>query len=113
MAPEYRYGYGKGGGRGRRRGRRCVESDPETTLFGPMNIPQGSVEFLDLGVEHVEALRLCDILGLTQEEASEKLGISRRTLWADLKEARMKVASALMEGKGIRIIAQVPVAIKE
>ena len=99
MAPEYRYSYRKGGGRGRRRGRRCIETVPGTTLFGPMNIPPGSVEFLELGVGHVEALRLCDILGLTQEEASEKLGISRRTLWADLKEARLKVASALMEGK--------------
>lgn len=75
--------------------------------FGPLNRPIDDIEFLEIGVEHIETLRLCDIDGLTQEEASERLGISRRTLWSDLKNARRIVARAIIEGKGIRVIDRV------
>jgi hypothetical protein len=109
MAPEYESGYGRRRmGPGRRRGRRKMESLPGANLFGPLNVPAASIDFIDMGAEHVEALRLCDILGLTQQEAAERLGVSRRTLWSDLKEAGAKVARALMEGRGIRIVGPVP-----
>jgi hypothetical protein len=108
MVPKDLYGHGRGrGGPGRRRGRRRIESLPGTNLFGPLNAPPGALTYLELGVEHVEVLRLCDIEGLTQQEAAEKLGVSRRTLWTDLKEARSRVARALTEGKGIRIVGQI------
>jgi len=56
-----------------------------------------------LTVPEVECLRLVDVLGLTQEEAAMEMGVSRKTLWNDLKEARRKVALALSEGKTIII----------
>lgn len=40
---------------------------------------------------------------MTQEDAAEKSGISRRTLWKDLHEARKKVADALVKGMIIEI----------
>jgi predicted DNA-binding protein (UPF0251 family) len=51
--------------------------------------------------EEMELLRLVDLEGLEQEEAAAKLGVSRRTAWRDLHEARRKVADALINGKNI------------
>ena len=53
--------------------------------------------------DELEILRLIDIEGLSQEEASEKMGISRRTLWRDLQETRKKCAEALIYGKKITL----------
>ncbi len=49
----------------------------------------------------LEAMRLVDLLGLKQYEAAEKMGISRTTLWRLLRNARRKVADALVNGKRI------------
>lgn len=69
--------------------------------FGPLcGRPDEVVVILP---EEVEALRLVDLSGLEQEEAARTLGISRKTLWRDLHEARTKVADALVNGKTIRI----------
>lgn len=57
-----------------------------------------------LSFDELEALRLVDLEGLYQEEAARMIGISRRTLWSDLKRARRKVVTALVEGRPIRII---------
>ena len=51
----------------------------------------------------LEALRLTDLEELTQEAAAERMGVSRRTFWNDLKSARVKVATALVKGLPIRI----------
>jgi Predicted DNA-binding proteins len=51
--------------------------------------------------EEIELLRLVDLEGLEQEEAAATLGVSRRTAWRDLHEARRKVADALIHGKNI------------
>ncbi len=53
----------------------------------------------------LEAIRLVDLDGLSQEEAALSMGVSRRTFWSDLKSARTKVARALVEGRPIRIEA--------
>lgn len=46
----------------------------------------------------IEILRLVDLEGLQQEAAASVLGISRKTLWRDLHEARRKVTDALVNG---------------
>jgi hypothetical protein len=53
--------------------------------------------------EELELLKLIDLNGLGQEEASAVMGVSRRTVWKDLHEARRKVADALIHGKRIEI----------
>lgn len=74
------------------------------TYFGPPGPPPregpGAVV---LTYAEVEALRLTDMEGLTQEEAADRMGVSRRTFWNDLKSAREKVATALVRGLPIRI----------
>lgn len=49
----------------------------------------------------VEALRLVDLEGLSQEEAGKEMGVSRGTVWRLLQSARKNVAKALTEGRPI------------
>ena len=58
---------------------------------------------ISLQPEEIELIRLIDLEGLEQEEAAEKLGVSRKTAWRDLHEARRKIADALVNGKGIEM----------
>lgn len=73
---------------------------PHETCFCPR---EEVLEEVRLRIEEVEALRLVDLLNRTQEEAAAEMGVSRKTLWKDLKSARKKVAEALTKGKRIKI----------
>ena len=85
---------------GRRRCRRWVEKMPFANYFMP-NIPYNGVVILY--IEEFEAFRLVDYLGLTQHEAAARMGISQKALWNDLRNARFKIADAIINGKAIRI----------
>ena len=56
-----------------------------------------------LTMDEVEALRLCDLEGRYHEEAAGEMKVSRPTLGRIIKEARRKVAEALIGGKALRI----------
>ncbi len=91
-------------GPGRRRGRRWITKIPETTYFRPLGIPPQEMNVTYLTLEELEALRLVDLEGLTQEEAAAQMGVSRKTLWNDLQSARKKVVTALVNGQAIHIM---------
>lgn len=74
---------------------------PDRTCFSPKG--SGEEGEIVLKVEEVETLRLVDLKNMTQEEAAQEMGVSRKTLWNDLKSARKKIAKALTQGKTIRI----------
>ena len=88
---------------GRRRCPRCISQLPNTTLFRPVGTPMGFLERVTLSFGELEALRLVDFDGMDQEEAAERMCVSRRTLNSDLRNARRKVADALTSGKLIEI----------
>jgi predicted DNA-binding protein (UPF0251 family) len=54
-------------------------------------------------LEELEAIRLKDKLGLDQAECAESMGISRATFQRILGSARLKISSALVEGRPIII----------
>jgi RNA polymerase sigma factor (sigma-70 family) len=56
---------------------------------------------IELGTDEFEVIRLCDLTGLSQEEAGRKLGVSRGTAQRLVKSARRKVAQALVEGNAL------------
>jgi predicted DNA-binding protein (UPF0251 family) len=58
-------------------------------------------------------LRLADEENLTQEDAAERMKISRGTFWRILDSARKKVTSSLMEGKQIRVVLKEELAEKD
>jgi hypothetical protein len=90
-------------GRGRPRCLRNVSEVPEVDYFKPRGIPLSELETVNLTVEELEAIRLVDFMGLEHEEAAEKMNVSRKPLWTDLKSGRKKVADALINGKAIEI----------
>ncbi|KUG18869.1 hypothetical protein ASZ90_011414 [hydrocarbon metagenome] len=91
--------------RGRPRIRRSIDN-LQLRCYAPQCNPDKFGEepdAVELLPEEIEALKLVDLQNLDQEEAAAVLGISRRTLWRDLHEARRKIADALVHGKGIEI----------
>ena len=80
---------------------RQVSFDPNVTYFKPRAIPLSELEEVDLDVDELEALRLCDRDGLTQEEAGLKMGVSRGTIQRIITIARRKTAEALSEGRAL------------
>ena len=52
----------------------------------------------------VEAFKLVHYDGLTTDEASVKMGLSKATFWRILEQARFKIARALVENKPIKIV---------
>ncbi len=82
---------------------RKVSFDPNVVYFKPRAIPLSMLEEVDLGIDELEALRLCDYKNLDQREAAKKMKISQSTLSRILISARKKVAKALTEGKAIKI----------
>jgi predicted DNA-binding protein (UPF0251 family) len=89
--------------RGRPRLRRIINSTSESRCYKPCCCPEEEGEGVSLQPEEIELIRLIDLDGLEQEEAAEKLGVSRKTAWRDLHEARRKIADALVNGKGIQM----------
>ncbi|RXE55314.1 DNA-binding protein [Methanoculleus taiwanensis] len=90
--------------RGRPRVRRTIAREGTYRCFAPLcpadEHEGGTVMLLP---EEVEVLRLIDLEGLDQEQAAALLGVSRKTAWRDLHEARRKVADALLNGKTLGI----------
>lgn len=84
--------------------RRRIAIDPDATYFKPRAIPLSELEEVDLAMDELEALRLCDYAGLEQGAAAKKMGVSQSTLQRTLAAARRKIAEALTESKAIRII---------
>jgi len=54
-----------------------------------------------LEADELEALRLCDLEDLTQEEAGKRMGVSRGTVQRIIYSARKKVIQALIEGQAL------------
>ena len=92
----------------RRRGRRGrlpkpvnIGSPPLVDVFTPD--PIGDQEPVKIEPAELECLRLVDLEGLSQEEAGDRMGVSRGTVWRLLQSARKKVAQALTEGRPLRV----------
>ncbi|BCI60464.1 DUF134 domain-containing protein [Solibaculum mannosilyticum] len=80
---------------------RRVCAEPKCRLFLPGT--GGQRECVVINVEELEALRLCDLEGLDQEEAARHMDVSRGTVQRILTAARRKAALALVDGKSISI----------
>lgn len=87
------------------RPKRCrrVAHFPENTRFVPVGKGKCSLEKVTLKIEELEAIRLKDLEGLTQEECAKKMDVSRQTFQNIIYAAHEKIALALTEGKAIEI----------
>lgn len=77
--------------------------NPDVIYFKPRGIPLKELEEIELNIDEIEALRLCDLNGLEQIKVAEKMNISRSTIQRIISSARKKIADAIINGKAIKI----------
>ncbi len=82
---------------------RRVRHDPPTVYFKPHGVPLRLLREVTLSLDELEALRLADLEELSQEEAGQRMGVSRATFGRIAARARAKVAEALVHGHAIRV----------
>ena len=87
----------------RPRKNRTVAFSPDVSYFKPRGIPLRRLDEVRLTVDELEAIRLSDWMGLSQEEAGRRMKVSRATFGRIIQKARNLVADALVTGKAIRI----------
>jgi predicted DNA-binding protein (UPF0251 family) len=80
---------------------RKILSTPDVKGFKPYGLKAGTVfkDTVNLNYEEYEALRLFDYLKYDQLKASELMDISRPTFTRIYREARKKLAIAIVEGR--------------
>ncbi len=81
----------------------CPHRAPGSLVFKPVGIPRSELLRIDLGRDELEALRLCDLDGLSQEAAGERMGVSRGTVQRLASRGRRKVVAALVGGSALHI----------
>jgi len=82
---------------------RWIGNEIEFDFFKPIGVPLRELEQVDLAHDELEAVRLADFENLKQEEAAERMNISRPTFSRIIARAHSKIADALVNGKAIRI----------
>ncbi len=86
-----------------RRRTRKIGMLPPMEGYKPFGVPMRELDSVVLLFEEYEAIRLADYENLTQEEAAEKMNISRPTFTRLYEKARKTIARAFVEGKAIII----------
>jgi len=76
---------------------------PGVRYFKPQGVPLAGLEVKVLTLDEVEAVRLADLEGLYQEQAAQRMGVSRQTFGNIVEQARRKIADCIVNGKALRI----------
>ncbi len=85
---------------------RNYEGDFCGEAFKPTGAPLSELKQIELHRDEMEAFKLCDSEGLTQEEAGEKMGVSRGTVQRIVTVARKKVATSMARGYAIIFVEE-------
>ena len=72
-------------------------------VFKPRSIPMSQLEVIQLELSELEAMRLCDLEGLDQTEAGQRMGVSRGTVQRLLSRGRSKTLEALLHNHALQI----------
>ena len=62
-----------------------------------------NLENVVLTIDEMEAVRLADLEDLYQEDAAQRMNVSRQTFGRIVSSARRKIADALINGKALRV----------
>ena len=72
-------------------------------LFKPAGIPLSQVEIVEIALDELEAIRLCDFEEYEQEQAAQEMGISRGTIQRILYSGRRKLIDMVLHGKALAV----------
>ncbi|TKB48621.1 DUF134 domain-containing protein [Ferrimonas sediminicola] len=78
------------------------------SLYKPNGVPGKDLIKLPLGADELEAMRLTDMEGMSQQQAAQEMGVSRQTLGNIVTSARRKVVSALVRGQALEMESSLP-----
>lgn len=82
---------------------RIIGAQPEICNFKPRGIPAKKLKAVNITLDEYEAVRLADYEGLSHEDASVLMNISRPTFSRLVEKARVKIATFLIEGTELSI----------
>jgi len=82
---------------------RKIEREPGVVYFKPRGMMMSELEEVRLGFDELESVKLKDLMGLEQEDAAFRMGISQPTFCRLLCSARTKIAESIVKGKALRI----------
>ena len=82
---------------------RTVSCNISAKYFKPQGVPLRELEEVVLSLDEVEAINLSDVENLQQVDAAMKMNISRQTFGNILNRAHKKIATAILQGKALRI----------
>jgi len=88
--------------RGRPKKVRFIQTMPRVVQFSPRGKP-GRPDEVELTLDQFEALKLADFQGFRQAHGALAMKVSRASFGRILREARSKVAEALVMGKIVKI----------
>ncbi|PLX71521.1 MAG: DNA-binding protein [Denitrovibrio sp.] len=77
---------------------RTIGVRPEICNFKPRGIPTKKLKSVNIALDEFEAIRLADYEGLSHEDASVLMNISRPTFSRLVEKARINIANFLVEG---------------
>jgi predicted DNA-binding protein (UPF0251 family) len=80
--------------------RKCRRLDG-SRVFKPAAIPLSELQTVPLGLDELEAMRLCDVEGLDQSRAGMQMAISRGTVQRLLARGRKKLVEALISNQAV------------
>ncbi|MEW6745541.1 MAG: DUF134 domain-containing protein [Planctomycetota bacterium] len=82
---------------------RRIAGRPAAPVFKPIGVPVRELDEVVMTLDEFEALRLADLEGLYQEQAAERMAVSRPTFSRIIEAAHRKLADVLVHGKALRI----------
>lgn len=82
---------------------RCCRILDNERVFKPTGIPLSGLEIIEVEIDELEAIRLCDYEGKSQIETAEVMKISRGTVQRLLNSGRRKILDGLLHQKAIKL----------
>ena len=83
--------------------KRCIRHQQNIRFFKPAGVPARELEFIEIQADELEAMRLVDVENMDQEQAAERMQISRATVGRLLARGRTKLVTSIVTGKGFAI----------
>jgi len=79
----------------------CKSNCAKFSLFKPNGVPASELIKTPLDNDEFEAVRLVDMLQLSQQDAAVQMQVSRQTFANILKSSRKKITTALVQGNAL------------
>ena len=81
--------------------RRLCRDLEGSRVYKPAAVPLADLQKTNLGLDELEAMRLCDVEGLDQRAAGMRMGVSRGTVQRLLARGRTKLVSAVVDHRAL------------